>query len=131
MADNVSANLDKFIKDLDSVYLKKAMTNACAKVQTEAVKRCPKDTGNLRRSIDFQVDPSGIEGAIYSNAEYAPYVEVGTGIHSTKGTGRQKPWTYKSAHGFFRTSGNKAQPFLEPAAQSSLTQIRECFEGLI
>ena len=127
MAD-VSANLDKFIKDLDSVYLKKAMTNACAKVQTEAVKRCPKDTGNLRRSIDFQVDPSGIEGAIYSNAEYAPYVEIGTGIHST---GRQKPWTYKSAHGFFRTSGNKAQPFLEPAAQSSLTQIRECFEGLI
>lgn len=107
------------------------LTKAGALVSNSAKELCPKDTGNLRRSIDFDVDDSALETVIYSNCEYAPYVEFGTGIYSIKGTGRKTPWTYKGRHGFKRTSGNPAQPFLEPALINNKSDILDCFEGLI
>jgi HK97 gp10 family phage protein len=127
----VSNNIEQFLKDLDRKYLYEGMTKACALVQTDARKRCPKDTGNLRRSIDFEVEEDGSEGVIYSNAEYAPYVEIGTGIYSSKGNGRKTPWKYRGSKGWVTTKGNKPQPFLEPAAQSNRSDIQDCFKGLI
>lgn len=129
MSDDVSKNIEQFINHGLDVKLNWAMNKACAVVANDAKKRCPKDTGNLRRSIDFQAEPT--EGVIYANTEYAPYVEVGTGIYSSKGNGRKEPWTYKGRHGFFRTSGNPAQPFLEPAARANKSDILDCFKGLI
>lgn len=107
----------------------KSMASACAIVRNDARKNAPHDTGALQRSIDFQVSDDGCEGVVYSSIEYAPYVEIGTGIYSSKGTGRDKPWTYKSKHGFVRTSGNRPQPFLEPALQQNTSKIRDCFKG--
>lgn len=130
MSDEVSKNLKIFIENLDSKYLASAMEDACTLVMNDAIRRSPKDTGQLRRSIDFQVSNDGKEGVIYSNAEYAPYVEFGTGIYSSKGNGRQTPWVYKGSHGFVRTKGNKPQPFLEPAVQTNTTNIQDCFRGL-
>lgn len=131
MSNEVSANLGKFINDLDPVYMSSAMANACSLIQGKAKTKAPKDTGNLRRSIDFQVGADGTEGVIFSNAEYAPYVEVGTGIYSTRGGGRQTPWSYEGSHGWVTTRGNKPQPFLEPAANESRSDVINCFEGLI
>ena len=126
----VSQNLSEFIhKDLPN-YLKQAMAEACAEVQGAAREKCPSDTGNLRRSIDFEVEDDGREGVIFSNAEYAPYVEVGTGIHSSKGNGRKTPWRYEGSHGWVTTSGNEPQPFLEPAAREKQSDITKKFEGL-
>jgi HK97 gp10 family phage protein len=88
MADNeVSQNLEKLAANLSSM-LEKAMTNACAVVRNDAVKNAPHSTGALQRSIDFEVSKDGTEGVIFSNLDYAPYVEVGTGIYATKGQGR-------------------------------------------
>lgn len=87
----VGMNLDIFIKELDTKYIKNCMETACVLVSNEAKQRCPKDTGTLRRSIDFQISDDGTEGVIYSNVEYAPYVEIGTGIYSSKGNGRKEP----------------------------------------
>lgn len=92
--------------------------------------KCPSDTGNLRRSIDFEVEDDGREGVVFSNVEYAPYVEVGTGIHSSKGNGRKTPWRYEGSHGWVTTSGNEPQPFLEPAAREKQSDITKKFEGL-
>ena len=126
----VSQNLSEFIhKELPN-YLKKAMAAACAEVQSAARQKAPSDTGNLRRSIDFEVEDDGREGVIFSNAEYAPYVEVGTGIHSSKGNGRKTPWRYEGSHGWVTTSGNEPQPFLEPAAMEKQSDIAKKFEGL-
>lgn len=125
---DVSSNLHSFAKkDLDK-YLERALAKACAVVQRTAREKAPSDTGNLRRSIDFDVE--GNEGVVFSNAEYAPYVEVGTGIHSTKGNGRKTPWVYEGSHGWVTTSGNKPQPFLEPAAMENQSEIAKQFEGL-
>lgn len=126
----VSQNLSEFIhKDLPN-YLKQAMAEACAEVQGAAREKCPSDTGNLRRSIDFEVEDDGREGVVFSNVEYAPYVEVGTGIHSSKGNGRETPWRYEGRDGWVTTSGNEPQPFLEPAAQEKQSDITKKFEGL-
>jgi len=48
------------------------MENACALVRNDAVANAPVDTGELKRSIEFQVADDGTEGVIYSNLEYAP-----------------------------------------------------------
>lgn len=130
MANEVSGNLSEFIhKDMDN-YLSQAMAKACAVVQKSAREKAPSDTGALRRSIDFEVESNGTEGVVFSNLEYAPYVEIGTGIHSSKGNGRKTPWAYEGSHGWVTTSGNKPQPFLEPAAMESQSEIAKQFEGL-
>lgn len=132
MANNeVSDNLKKLAKELDTTYIKQAMAEACAIVRNDAINLAPHDTGALQRSIDFEVSPEGTEGVIFSNLEYAPYVEVGTGIYATKGGGRDTPWSYKSAHGWHTTKGMRAQPFMEPALQQNTTKIIECFEDLL
>lgn len=126
----VSQNLSEFInRDLPK-YLKRAMSAACAEVQGAARQKCPSDTGNLRRSIDFEVEDDGRAGVIFSNAEYAPYVEIGTGIHSSMGNGRSTPWRYEGRDGWVTTRGNEPQPFLEPAAMEKQSDITKKFEGL-
>ena len=133
MASNeVSRNLRDLQAKLPSM-LEKRMGQACAVVRNDAVKSAPSKTGELRRSIDFQVSHDGTEGIIFSNLKYAPYVEVGTGIYSKKG-GRDTPWTYPMYdHGkvrFVKTRGMRPRPYLEPALQQNSTKIRQCFEGL-
>lgn len=128
--DEVSQNLSEFIDKKLPNFLQKAMSQACAEIQASAREKCPSDTGNLRRSIDFEVEDDGRAGVVFSNVDYAPYVEVGTGIHSTKGSGRKTPWRYEGRYGWVTTSGNKAQPFLEPAALENQAEIAKKFEGL-
>jgi hypothetical protein len=69
------------------------MVKACGIVRNDAVEMAPHKTGELRRSIDFDVERDGTEGVIFSNLRYAPYVEVGTGVYAKKG-GRDTPWAY-------------------------------------
>ena len=131
MASNeVSSNLLKLAEELDETYVLQGMTKACAVIRNAAVEAAPHDTGALQRSIEFEISEDGTEGIIYSNLEYAPYVEVGTGIYSTKGNGRDTPWRYKGKDGWRITKGQPAQPFLEPALQQNTSKIRECFEEL-
>ena len=60
-----------------------------------AKKLCPVDTGNLRNSITHKIELNDGSGSAYigTNIEYAPYVELGTGINA-KG-GRPTPWVYQ------------------------------------
>ena len=98
----VIANLDLLIHTLEPKYLKPAMNKACAVVRNDAISNAPQRTGALKRSIDFEVSNNGSEGVIYSSLKYAPYVEVGTGIYSTKGGGR----LYIDMHTYIRVSKN-------------------------
>lgn len=87
---------------------------------------CPVDTGNLRNSITHVVDTSELLCRIGSNSEYAPYVELGTGIYYPGG--RQTPWSYQDAHGRWHlTNGQRAQPYLKPAVADHVQQ----YEGII
>ena len=94
-------NLDKAIKDKIPDALKTAMEKACLIVEADAKKNCPVDDGQLRQSIthDVSTDNGTIEGTIGTNVEYAPYVEIGTGIYSAEGTGRKGGWLYPGISG--------------------------------
>ena len=53
--------------------------------------------GTLRKSITHKV----VDDTVYvgSNVEYAPYVELGTGIYATDGNGRKSPWVWVDKNG--------------------------------
>lgn len=94
-----------------------------------AKKLCPVDTGNLRDSITHVVDEQEPAAIIGTDNEYAAYVELGTGIYAEGGGGRPTPWVYQDAKGNWHyTRGNKAQPFLKPAAADHAIQYRKILE---
>lgn len=94
-----------------------------------AKKLCPVDTGNLRNSITHMIDEQEPAAIIGTNNEYAAYVELGTGIYAEGGGGRPTPWVYQDAKGNWHyTRGNKAQPFLKPAAADHAEQYRDILE---
>ena len=89
----------------------------------------PVDTGNLRNSITHQVSEDGREVYIGTNVEYAPYVELGTGIYAEGGGGRPTPWVYQDEKGQWHwTRGNPAQPFLKPAVADHAQTYRNIIE---
>lgn len=93
-----------------------------------AKKLCPVDTGNLRNSITHVVDEQEPAAIIGTNNEYAAYVELGTGKYAEGG--RPTPWVYQDAKGnWHMTHGNKAQPFLKPAAADHVGQYRDILES--
>ena len=71
------------------------------RIDKEAKKNCPVDTGNLRASIT--VDINGVEAEVGTDVEYAPFVEYGT-------------------------SKSKAQPFMTPAKQTVEGQLNKIIE---
>ena len=90
---------------------------------------CPVDTGQLRNSITHAVDDGEQAAYIGSNMEYAPYVELGTGIYTEGGGGRPTPWVYQDAKGNWHwTRGNPAQPFLTPAVKGHQQTYRNIIE---
>lgn len=94
-----------------------------------AKKLCPVDTGNLRNSITHVLDEQEPAAIIGTDNEYAAYVELGTGIYAEGGGGRPTPWVYQDAKGNWHyTRGNKAQPFLKPAAADHAIQYRKILE---
>lgn len=72
-------------------------------------------TGNLRNSIAHLV--VGRTVYIGTNCEYAPYIEFGTGEHSTIGGGTPKShWVYMGDDGNWHIGKPiKPQPYLKPA----------------
>lgn len=89
----------------------------------------PVDTGNLRNSITHQVSENSREVYIGTNVEYAPYVELGTGIYAEGGGGRPTPWVYQDEKGQWHwTRGNPAQPFLKPAVADHAQTYRNIIE---
>jgi len=89
-------------------------------IQSNAKALAPVDLGNLRDSIEVTILNGGYVAKVTVGANYAVWVEYGTGIYSTQGNGRLTPWTYYSAKlgRYVTTKGNHAQPFWEPAVEA-------------
>ncbi|MBA4274020.1 MAG: hypothetical protein C0436_00040 [Alphaproteobacteria bacterium] len=103
-------------------------------IRSEAVARAPVASGNLRSSI--QVEAYSDNGVPVSEtgptAEYAPYVEYGTGIYAVNGDGRKTPWWYQTPEGeWIRTRGGRAKPFMEPGFQAAIPTINRLKERIL
>nr|DAZ27992.1 MAG TPA: putative tail component [Caudoviricetes sp.] len=107
---------------------RKGLERGAKKIQKNAKLLTPVDTGDLRNSIktNSKTTAEGAEAQVYTNMEYAPYVEFGTGPIGNE-SGMELPegmrarritaWTYTPDGGkhFYRTRGQKPQPFMSSA----------------
>lgn len=117
-------NLDSLIRKLnrlsgDKAPLVRGIKKATIKVQGDAKLLAPVDTGRLRNSIQAETKEIGgkVVGHIFTNLEYAPYVEFGTGQR-----GEASPSPPKSPDDLYYRqdwAGMEAQPFMYPAAKQN------------
>lgn len=88
------------------------------------------DTGALRNSISHQVE--GDTCYVGTNQEYAIYNEVGTGIYTEGGGGRQTPWFYVDAKGQGHfTRGMKPIHFLKNALANNISEYRSIIKDYL
>lgn len=121
--------LDEILESLDSLVseetVNKALTKACLLVERAAKQKAPKVNGELRNSIQHKVE--NLQGIVFTNLEYAPYVEYGTGLFSIHPMGGRKdvPWVYKDLKTgeFIATSGMHPQPYMRPAIDENREEI--------
>ncbi|HAR6028244.1 TPA: HK97 gp10 family phage protein [Staphylococcus pseudintermedius] len=121
------AELEDYREEMED-WVKKGILKTTLAIYNTAVALAPVDLGYLKESIDYKVTAGGFASVISVGAEYAIYVEYGTGIYATgPGGSRAKkiPWSYKDAHGQWHTThGMHAQPFWNPA----IDEGRKVFE---
>lgn len=140
-------NLLRRLKSIANVDLEEVVKTATVLVHGQAVMLAPVNNGLLRESIHMSVKKTDQEviGRVYTNNEYAPYVEFGTGIrgngtykYNVKGLSlsyRNSPWfipaekisdstaekyhfqkiTFANGTSYYISYGQVAQPFMYPA----------------
>lgn len=133
MAVNGVQSLMRKFNELGSMepIVTKAVKKQAEIVRAVAVRLCPVDTGELRGSIYSKVeqDAGSTIGTVYTNKQYAAYVEFGTGpVGQANHAGispemavsyTQEGWVWPDTEGGFHyTEGQPAQPFMYPALKS-------------
>lgn len=118
--------------------LKSAVNKATKLVHGQAKDLAPVDKGGLAGSIHMQVTDTGksLEGRVYTNLEYAPYVEFGTGVtgngtypYQIEGLNleyKDKGWAYydEDKGEWIYTKGQEAQPYMYPALKENEKTIK-------
>jgi HK97 gp10 family phage protein len=123
-----------------------ALERVGAFIKSEAIRRCPVDTGELRKTIDFRIE--GNKVTLFTTSEIASFVEYGTAPHIIEPKDKKAlafEWTsvggimmgkkarikagipkkeanvavLKKVH----HPGTSAQPFMRPAVFENLPQI--------
>ncbi len=112
----------ELLKDLQ-VKQMSFVTQGGQRIQAEQSNRAPVDKGNLRASVESvpYVEDGKAVSETGATAEYAVYVEYGTGVYAKDGNGRKTPWVYidKETGKAVFTHGAQAQPFAEPGFQAA------------
>lgn len=94
---------------------RKGLERGAKKIQKNAKYLAPVKTGQLRNSIKTksQTTQDGAKAQVYTNLEYAPYVEFGTGVRGASSHVEKPEET--DIHYNARWMGQRAQPYLTPA----------------
>lgn len=131
--------LKQRFNNMANMELTETIKKATQLVHGQAKALAPADTGLLRESIHMQV--KNLEGRVYTNLEYAPYVEFGTGItgngtypYKVKGLNlvyRDKGWAYydEDKDEWIYTKGQKAQPYMYRALKENEKTIKQIFKS--
>jgi hypothetical protein len=136
------ANIQEWTEEKKQA-VKAAIDESALNIQTGAKQNLTSngniDTGSLRaRIFKDPVTSDNMTLKVWTNVEYAPYVEWGTGIYATHPTiaGRSTPWAVKvsevskrktygwptfigeDGEKYYLIKGAKPHPFLFPAAEA-------------
>lgn len=123
------------LKRLSDLQMKSVMRKAAETSRAVIIPLVTVGTGELRRSIHtdaVQLDRGTTQGVVYTNKEYAPYVEFGTGPVGEKSSKvdispeafplsyRQTPWRYQDENGQWHTTkGQPPRPYMYPGFRNS------------
>lgn len=117
-------NSEEIVNKIEAAK-QRALKRIGMQAESFAKKLCPVDTGGLRNSINHKVHKD--DAYIGTNKEYGAYVELGTGKFYPGG--RQTPWVYQDDEGHWHmTRGQRAKPFLKPAAADHTETYRNILE---
>ena len=131
--------------NIANMNLRSAVNDATKLVHGQAKELAPVDSGNLAGSIHMQVKDTGkeLQGRVYTNLEYAAYVEFGTGItgngtypYKVEGLSleyRDKGWAYfdEDKGEWIYTKGQEAQPYMYPALSSHKKTIEKMLKNAV
>lgn len=113
--------LQNLLKNIGTAPIERTIKKVTVEVQGQAKGLAPFNTGTLRNSIKMNYDSNKKEGRVYTNLEYATYVEFGIGI---RGNGSypdsNKKLTYNQ-----NWKGQVAQPYMYPALQFGKSKAQE------
>ena len=123
LTDNTDEYLQLYEQAID-----RALERCGMQAESYALDLVPVDTSALKQSITHKVDETEKSVYIGTDMEYAPYVELGTGIYAEGGGGRPTPWVYQDANGnWHHTRGQEPQPYLRPALKDHKRTYRNIF----
>lgn len=136
--NSIINNLEVFESGLGEV-IQKALGLELKRIQADAKRLAPVDTGQLRNSIVTNVERDSeldFVGTVGTNVNHAPYVEFGTGPVGEKSTKYAPPdmtlsyrsdgWVFPTDDGEFRyTEGQPAKPFLYPAYKQNEEKVKK------
>lgn len=139
---DLSSNADGASKKLDEVQQKifdnmsKKMEKALATIELDAKRNVHSNQGALSAGITHKQEQTedeiiGTLGVGGPAGEYAVYVHQGTGLYAINGNGRKEvPWAYKDllTGKFYKTSGQKPNPFLQKAIDDNKDNLNKIFE---
>ena len=141
MGVSVKLDISEFEKRLEKALKqfpeagKTCVERACLVVEAKAKENTPVDWGTLRSSISHKVDTSkgSAEGYIFTGEEYAPYVELGTGIYADDGRGRQTPWVYydDKTDKFYKNVGQQPKKMISNAMVSEQGKVLNEFRRFL
>jgi len=104
-----------------------ALRAGAMEIQNSAKKKVPVKTGNLKRSINTEIEENGdeINAIIGTDVEYAPYIEYGTRPHKINAPVEIKNvgWRYIGKH-----PGTEPKPFLRPAFDENEKKANEIID---
>lgn len=149
-------HLIKRIEKYENLSIEKPVGKAINYVQSAAKAGCPVHDGELRESIFTATEQRGdaVYGICYTNKQYAPYVEMGTGpkgqanhngispnvavaysqspwwIHESqidKSIAEKYHWFYiDTPEGrFYQCTGQSARPFMYPALKDNEKEVTQ------
>jgi HK97 gp10 family phage protein len=130
----------KAMSNVDSQFYslaKHSLTKATEEIHGKATDKAPFAFGKLKGSIRQGV--RGLKAEVVAGSKYASFVEYGTRPHFPP-VAALEPWAALKlgsaglAYAVARKiaiRGTKAQPFMRPAVDESLSKIRSIFKDLL
>ena len=125
--DKLQKKIDKLPRDLTeetSGYLE----TICQKIQAKAISKAPKDSGDLKKSIDWV--GAKLSYRIFASMHYAPYVEFGTGT-SLGVPARLTEYASQFKGGNKRQQFRAATPYFFPAVFRAEAELKGEYSKLL
>lgn len=120
------------IKDLINTKGLAWLEEACAEIESQAIRNTRVDTGQTKKAWNHKVNQAEGEAQVGNTLENAIWEELGTGEFAINGDGRKGGWIYKDPKTgkYICTNGKKPSRAFKKAYETSKNKITESAKGI-